>query len=415
MHPNNPKGAAGHIPYSITAPNGLRIVCDCNPDAHVEYVAAMIDAGSRDDPEGQEGIAHLVEHTIFKGTSRLRSSTIINTMERLGGELNAYTTKELTAVYSVFPAGHARKAANLIAELISDSQFPDDELEKEREVVIDEINSYLDIPAENIFDEFEDLAFAATPLGHNILGSADTVRSITSAHCRTYLTRLYRAGSVVVAYSGPLPPHKAARMLEKAFDSLSTDAVEGRESKAQFAPPFRVERQLALHQANVVMGAPAPSLVDTSRYAMLLLVNMLGGPSMNSRLNIALREKRGLVYSVESWVNMYADTGLAAVYFGCDPSDVKRCMGLVSREIEKLANAPLSPASLMAAKRQYIGQLTVASDNRESRLLGYARQMLHYGRINASADTAAIILDISAEQLRQAAERLTAPSVLIMQ
>lgn len=401
--------------FTAVTPQGLRLVCDWRKDSAVEYVAAMIDAGSRDDPQGCEGLAHLVEHTIFKGTSRLKSSTIINTMERVGGELNAYTTKELTAVYSVFPAGHARRAASLIAELITDSQFPEAELEKEREVVIDEINSYLDIPAENIYDEFEDLAFAGTPLGHNILGTEASVRAMTPADCRSHLDRLYRAPSVVVAYSGPMAPDRAMRMLEHAFASLPADPVAEHRAPAEVVAPFHSRRSVDLHQANVVIGAAAPSLTDPDRFAMLLLVNMLGGPSMNSRLNVALREQRGLVYSVDAWVNMYADTGLAAIYFGCDKKDVSRCRRLVEREIARLQDAPLSERALGMAKRQYIGQMTVAADNHESRLLALARQMLHYGCISTPARQAELITAITAGQLRAAAHRLSASSTLIMQ
>lgn len=375
----------------------------------------MIDAGSRDDPHGCEGLAHLVEHTIFKGTSRRKSTVIINTMERVGGELNAYTTKELTAVYSVFPAGYARRAATLIAELITDSQFPEAELDKEREVVIDEINSYLDIPAENIYDEFEDLAFAGTPLGHNILGTEASVRSLTSADCRSHLSRLYRAPSVVVAYSGPMHPDKALRMLESAFAALPSASADVVRSQASAVAPFAIERKVDLHQANVVMGATAPSLTASDRFATLLLVNMLGGPGMNSRLNVALREKRGLVYSVEAWVNMYADTGVAAIYFGCDKEDVVRCRRLVEREIARLHEAPLTERALQMAKRQYIGQMTVAADNHESHLLALARQMLHYGRISTPARQIELIQSVTADQLRAAAAPLLTPSTLLMQ
>lgn len=403
---------------SITTAIGrgaLRMAVDYRPGAQVEYVALMVLAGSRDDPAGLPGLAHLVEHTIFKGTSARRSSAIINTMERVGGDLNAYTTKDHTAIYSAFPAGYARRAAGLIADLVTDSQFPAAELEKEREVVIDEINSYLDIPAENIFDEFEDAAFAGTPLGHNILGTEQSVRRITSDDCRTYLRRLYRAPNAVAVYSGGMKPEKAFALLDSCFGALSHDAPERAAGEVAGVTHFNQRRDLGLHQANVVMGAEGVSLHDSARYAFSLVINMLGGPSMNSRLNMSLREKRGLVYSVESWLNLYADTGLAAIYFGCDKEDVERCMRLVNREIGLMATRPLSPRALDMAKRQYIGQMKVSTDNRENYLLGMARQLLHYGRVTPTDVAASHIRAIEADDVLRAASRLADMSVLIME
>lgn len=400
---------------TATTSSGLRMACETRPGATVEYVALMVLAGSRDDPGDKPGLAHLVEHTIFKGTTKRRPSAIINTMERVGGELNAYTTKEVTAIYSAFPAGYARRAASLISDIVSDSQFPDAELEKEREVVVDEINSYLDIPAENIFDEFEDAAYAGTVLGHNILGTADSVRSITSADCREYLHRLYRAPNVVAVYSGPLCAPRALRILEDCFGTLNGAKAPRNDSPATAAPAFNLRRKLSLHQANVVMGAETSSIYDESRFAISLVVNMLGGPSMNSRLNVALREKRGLVYSVESWTNMYADTGLSAIYFGCDPEDVGRCMRIVKTEIKRLCDGNLTERALMMAKRQYAGQMTVGADNRESYVLAIARQLLYYGQVTPLEASADRIYALTADEVREAAGRLQSLSWLVME
>ncbi len=361
--------------------NGLRLLHIYNPGVTVDYFGVAVNAGSRDDPDGKHGLAHFVEHTLFKGTQRRRSWHIINRMESCGGELNAYTTKESTTVYSVFPSGNLLRAADLIADLVMNSSFPADELDKEREVVADEINSYLDIPSEAVFDDFEDLLFKGSPLGHNILGDVRSLEKFDTDMCRDYLRRLYVASNLLVFYSGSEPADKVSRTVTKHFSAMRCgDAVMSR-TRPLPAERFEVTRAISNHQAHTVIGTSVCDMFDDRRFAFSVLVNLLGGPGMNSMLNVALREKRGLVYSVDASATLLSDAGMFGIYFGCDPADTARCRRIALDIIGRLASSPLTERKLSMVIRQYIGQMKVAADNRENTVLSLARQVLYRGRI----------------------------------
>lgn len=389
-----------------TLPNGLRCVHHHRAGVRVGYFGVAVNAGSRDEQPGQEGLAHFVEHTIFKGTLRRRSHHIINRMEACGGELNAYTTKESTVVYSVFPAGNLSRAAELIADLITHSQFPTAELDKEREVVADEINSYLDMPSEAVYDDFEDLLFADTPLGHNILGTTESLARFDSATCRDYLRRYYVAGNMVLFYDGPDSPATVFRAMERWFAEVSSSEAPLRTASKATDIPFRIRRDLDIHQSHTVIGAGTVDMFSPERHAMALLVNMLGGPGMNSLLNVALREKRGLVYSVDASLVTLTDTGEFTIYYGCDSTDVDRCRRLIEATINRLACDNLTSRRLESAKRQYLGQALVATDNRENSTLAMARAVLYKGRVMSDAQLIETINSITANDIRQAAETL---------
>lgn len=377
----------------------------------VDYLGVMVNAGSRDEVPGCEGLAHFVEHTLFKGTRRRKSWHIINRMESCGGELNAYTTKETTVVYTTFPSGNLDRAADLLADLITDSQFPQKEIDREREVVADEINSYLDIPSESIFDDFEDIIFADSGLGHNILGTTDTLSGFTPEICRKWLTDFYVAPNMVLCYSGSLPPEKVWRRLERHFNSVCSNQAPLHRTAPKTAPPFHRKKELGNHQVHTVIGGRIPDMYSPLCHAMALLVNILGGPGMNSLLNVALREKRGLVYSVDASSVLFTDSGLLQIYFGCDADDTDRCRRIIDRLLTHLIEAPLSAHTLAAAKRQYLGQITVAGDNRESSLMSMARSILYHNRIISAEERSRIVSDISADQLRECAS-LIAPASL---
>lgn len=385
-------------------PSGLRVVSRWCPAATVEHCGVVAGVGSRDDDPDAPGMAHFVEHTIFKGTCRRSSSHIINRMESVGGELNAYTTKEETVVFTVAPSGNADRALDLVADLITASQFPEKELEKEREVVADEIDSYLDSPADAVFDDFEDIVFADTPLGHNILGTKEAVRSFSSAQCRDYLRTFYTAPNLVAFYSGPLEPDKAVAKVAKYFAALPTEPRPERKKANVGRTLFSEERNIGSHQAHTVMGALIPDLYSGDRYAYALLTNILGGPGMNSTLNMALREKRGLVYSVEASASFLSDTGLFTVYFGCDPEDAQRCCRLVSDAIRK--SASITENKLQLAKKQYVGQMTVARDNRESVIISAARNALYFGKVPTYLDTFERIYRVGRDEIYAAATDL---------
>lgn len=397
----------------FTLDGGLRLVHRLNRGAAVDYCGAIVNVGSRDDDPQFHGMAHFVEHTIFKGTKRRSSWHIINRMERIGGELNAYTTKEETVVYTAAPAGNMARAMELIADLMTSSRFPDPELNKEREVVADEINSYLDQPADAVFDDFEDLIFANTPLGHNILGNVESITHIDSEVCRSYLARWYTKKNITVLYYGGSPAERVSAAVSEYFASLPDHECRRISLAPDFkAPKFDVSRDIQSHQAHTVMGSVVDGMYSPDRYAMALLTNILGGPGMNSLLNVSLREKRGLVYSVEASTSLMTDCGLFTVYFGCDPQDTARCTELVRKQIQQIAADGIAERALSAAKKQYLGQLAVASDNRENVATGTGRAALYYGRVASSADTIANINGITAENITAAAAKINDLSTL---
>lgn len=399
-------------PTLITLSSGLRIVHRRDKGAPVDYCGVMAGVGARDDGADTPGLAHFVEHTIFKGTLKRSAWHILNRMESIGGELNAYTTKEETVVYCAAPASHHLRAIELIADLVCNSRFPEAELRKERDVVADEINSYLDSPADAVIDDFEDLIYAGTPLGHNILGTEEALPRFTPERCREYLLRSFNASNIVVFYCGPASPERIAKVVEKYFAPLPAGSPVCRTPLSLPEPGFDRTRQLPLHQAHVAMGAIAPSMRSPERFAFSLLNNIIGGPGMNSLLNLDLREHRGLVYTVEASLGLLSDTGLMCIYFGCDPEDAERCRRLILDRLSSLASEPLSERYVTAAKKQYIGQLTVASDNRESTIISSARAAMAYGGISPSSALIERISAITPEMLRSAAEKIANPSVL---
>ena len=392
--------------HLIHLPSGLRLVCVQAPGAGVEYFGVTVGAGSRDDPEGLFGLAHFVEHTIFKGTSRHRSSHLINRMESCGGELNAYTSKQSTTVYTVSPTGNLARAVELVADLVMNSSFPQAELDKEREVVADEINSYLDIPSEAVFDDFDDLLFAGSPLGHNILGNRAALDRFDSDICRSYLDRLYVAPNMVAFYSGPQSPSRVEAMVARRFADLSSRPAARPAQTLPLAPCFAESRDLAIHQAHTVVGARVCDMFSDRRFALSLLVNILGGPGMNSLLNVELREKRGLVYTVDASLSLMPDTGVFTIYFGCDASDTPLCRRLIDRAITSLADTPMTRRRFDAAVRQYVGQMTVAADNRENTVMSLARQALYRDHLIPSDQIVDRLRSLTPADLRQAAETI---------
>lgn len=392
--------------------NGMPAVHILCPRSSVEICGVCVKAGSRNELPSEHGLAHFVEHTLFKGTSKRRSNHIINRMEAVGGELNAYTTKEETVVYSIFPSGHLARAAELIGDLCANSQFPDKELDKEREVVADEIDSYLDTPSEAIYDDFEDMLFAGSSLGHNILGCRDSLKSFGSEECRNFVKRNYRADNMVAFYSGPRSAKSVFPILERFFSIMP--GGEGVRN-AYVIPPvndsFRVNHSIPTHQAHCLVGARVGSYLSYDRYATALLVNIMGGPGMNSMLNVEMRERRGLVYSVEASTTLFSDCGLMTVYFGCDPDDAERCREIVGKTFSQLSEN-LSQRKLDAAKKQYLGQLVIASENRENSVLAAARSLLWRGEIIEPAFTEQAIKGLTADEIILAAQPMLKPSLL---
>lgn len=354
--------------------NGLRVAYVHRQAARTDYLALSVNAGSRDDAPGHEGLAHFVEHTIFKGTELHRPSYIINRMEAVGGELNAYTTKEETVVYTLAPAGNLRRSVDLVYELIAHSVFPAVEIDREREVVIDEIASYLDSPADAVIDDFEDMVFAGNGLGHNISGSKETVMTLSGDVCRQYLKHYFVPDNMVLVYAGAQSVDEVMKLLERTFGHLDHPAPTlHRQLPATPATPLDSVRDVGLHQSHTVVGAVIPGAKSPERHAISLLANILGGPGMNSLLNVELREKRGLVYSVDCSTSMFSDCGVMEIYFGCDECDTARCLRHVRSVLSRVCDGYLTETRLARAKRQYLGQLIVGNENVEARILALGR------------------------------------------
>lgn len=398
-------------PLTHTLPNGLRLV-HLTTDSPVAYCGLAVDAGTRDEAPDESGLAHFVEHMLFKGTLRRRAWHILNRMEAVGGDLDAYTTKEETFLYAVFPAPHLARATELLADLATHARFPEAEIEKEREVILDEIRSYEDAPAELIFDEYESQLFGTHPLGRPILGNKRTLRRFDAARGRSFMARYYTAPNMVFFSMGPADFRRVVRLAERHFADLPTATAPHHRTPPDELTPRETLCRKRTHQSHVVLGARACHLFDPRHAPLYLLNNILGGTGMNSRLNVALRERRGLVYGVESSLTCYTDAGLCTIYFGTDPRHRQQALGLVRAELDRLRAHPLTPSQLVAAKKQAVGQLHVASDNREGLFLTLGKSFLRFGRCDTPAETARRIEEVTADEVFSVARDVFAPERL---
>ena len=420
---------------TYTLDNGLRII-HLPSDSQVVYCGYQINAGTRNEEPGEEGLAHFCEHVTFKGTERRKAWHILNCLESVGGDLNAYTNKEGTVYYSAILKEHIARAVDLLSDIVFHSVYPQAEIDKEVEVICDEIESYNDSPAELIYDEFENILFKGSPLGHNILGTAEQVRAFKTEDALRFTQKLYRPDNAIFFAYGDIDFKKLVKLIGKALTDDSSGKLAEKGCHADFADDAdfsgetgdtgfagardseitqmsqapqmtqisrgamdsqgaidsmgsmdpmgspagqTIVMQKNTHQAHVMIGTQAYDVNDDRRMPLYLLNNMLGGPGMNAKLNLALREHNGLVYTVESTMVSYGDTGTWSIYFGCDEHDVKRCLRLVRKELDKFMQKPLSDAQLKAAKKQIKGQIGVACDNRENFALDFGKSFLHYG------------------------------------
>ena len=400
---------------TYTLDNGLRII-HLPSDSKVVYCGYQINAGTRDEEPGEEGLAHFCEHVTFKGTERRKAWHILNCLESVGGDLNAYTNKEGTVYYAAILKEHIARAVDLLSDIVFHSTYPQQEIDKEVEVICDEIESYNDSPAELIYDEFENILFKGNSLGHNILGTAEQVRQFTTEDALRFTRKLYRPDNAVFFAYGDIDFKKLVTLLKRSvgseelivkneeFNSREEERMKGEESNSPKGQTIVMEKHT--HQAHVMIGTQAYDVHDDRRMPLYLLNNILGGPGMNAKLNLALREHNGLVYTVESTMVAYGDTGTWSIYFGCDEHDVKRCLRLVRKELDKFMEKPLSDAQLRAAKKQIKGQIGVACDNRENFALDFGKSFLHYGweknvdRLYEQVDA------ITAQQMQAVAQEL---------
>jgi predicted Zn-dependent peptidase len=398
---------------TYTLDNGLRVI-HLPSASQVVWCGYDLAVGSRDEMPGEEGLAHFCEHMTFKGTEQRSALQVINALERVGGELNAFTNKEDTVFYAAVTKEHFSKAVELLTDIVFHSQYPQQEIDKEVEVICDEIESYNDSPAELIYDEFENLLFQGHSLGHNILGQADQLRTYTTADALRFVRRHYRPDNAVFFVYGDVDFKRLIKNLQFTVYGLQfTDDMLA--SPSSFLPkvyssvnckPSTVNKEIGTHQAHVMLGTRAYRFDDPQRMTLYLLNNILGGPGMNARLNLSLRERHGLVYTVESSMAAYSDTGVWSVYFGCDHHDIHRCLRLVRKELDRMMLRQLSASQLMAAKRQLKGQLAIACDNREQFALDFGRNFLHHGRERDLDMLFARIDAVTAEDIQQVAVEL---------
>ncbi len=396
-----------------TLPNGLRMI-HMPAQSPVAYCGYAVNAGARDEEPNEQGLAHFVEHMVFKGTKYHKANYILNRIESVGGELNAYTTKEETFVYSIFMKEHFLRAFDLLTELVFYSSFPEIEIEKERDVILDEISSYEDSPSELIFDDFENFLYKGHALGHNILGEENTLESFTAETGKSFMERHYTPGNMIFFSMGDIPFTQIAKWADSLFSTIPARPCSQKRERPVFTSASSLVIPKETHQSHVMMGSHAFSMFDEKRIPLFLLNNILGGPGMNNRLNVSLREHNGLAYSVESNITSYTDTGLFSIYFGTDPKNKEKAIRLVRRELGKMYESKLTDRQLAAAKKQAIGQLGVSVDNREGLFLNMGKSFLHYNFFASMEEVFSQINNITATEVLDIAHTVIAPDKLFM-
>lgn len=392
-----------------TLDNKLRVAyLPC--DSEVAYVGLGIQVGSSDERPEEYGMSHFIEHMLFKGTHSRSNYKVISYLENVGGELNAYTTKEETFIYAAVPKAYLGRAMDLIADIVFNSSFPKVEMEKEKDVVIDEINSYKDNPAEVIFDEFEELVFSGHPLGHNILGTEETVKSFTQKMIFDFMERNYSTQKMTLFVMADVTQNKVMQLAEKYFLSskYSKDNLALRQ-EVQYQKRELVMQE-STYQAHSMLGNVAYPLNDERRLPLNLLCNILGGPAMNARLNYQLRERNGIGYNIEVHYAPYANTGIVYVYWGSDEKNVKKSKAIIYKELRKVVQQELSEQTLKRLKQQYLGQLMIANESNESRFLNFGKSILHFNAYKTQEEIRASIEVITPEQIQRVAKEVFDPS-----
>ncbi len=401
-----------YITHSL--PSGLRIACFPTP-GEVTYLGFGIGVGARHETLHRHGLAHFTEHMLFKGTLRRNAEQIIYRMEEVGADLNAFTTKEETFLYAALHRRYWHRALELMSDIVQHSIYPADELRKEKEVIIDEINSYKDSPSELIFDDFENLLFARHPLGHNILGSEKSVRRFTAEHGRHFFRYHYRPDNMLLFVMGQLDFDELVSEAARYFPSGEPLGPSAQPSTCEVKLPIArmVRRRKGTHQHHTLMGTTAYAMNDPRRFPLSLAVNMLGGPGMNSLLNMLLREERGWVYNVEAAYTAYTDIGVMNIYFGCAKQHAEAARRLVCETLEQFRQEPMDERRLTAAKLQLKGQLAVSNDNRENIFLSMGKSLLHHEHFLSMPELYRIIDAITVEQINAVKSEIFDPSRML--
>jgi len=394
-----------------TLDNGIRLVHHPLPGI-VAYCGLVINTGSRDEAVAEQGMAHFIEHMLFKGTRKRKAYYVLSRLEDVGGELNAYTTKEETAVFASFLKDDYDRAIEILHDITFNSVLPEKEIEKEKDVIIEEINSYLDNPAELIFDDFEELIFAGQSIGHNILGTPETVKSFTQKSLLNFISRNYNTDQIVFCSAGSIPDDKLIRLFKKYFENVPAN-IRARKNPAEYSyKPCSVTKKMNTFQNHCIIGNVAYNLKDERRLGMFLLNNILGGQGLNSRLNLSLREKNGLAYNVESSYNPYWDTGAFSIYFGTESNHLNRSIKVAMGELARLRTEKLGIVQLSKAKSQIKGYLARGYENHESLMLSLGKSLLIFNKIEILEDTYKKIDRITSSELMEMANEVFDPAGL---
>lgn len=383
--------------------NGIRIIHQ-HTTSGVAHCGMMINTGSRDETLLEQGISHFIEHALFKETKKRKAFHILSRMEDVGGELNAYTTKEETWYYTSFMKDYYDRAIELLSDIIFNSTLPKKELEKEKDVIIDEIYSYLDSPSESIFDDYEELIYQGHPIGRNILGTKKTIKTFNGKMAKAYMRKHYNTDQMVLSSVGNISFRKLVRYAEKHLGGISSNNRNNERLKINDYKTRKLLVKKDILQAHCIIGNRAYSAKDPRARTLILLSNLLGGPGMNSRLNLGIREKYGFTYTIESNYTTYLDTGVWSIYFGTEAQSVKKTLRLILKELNKLRTKKLGPLQLQKAKQQLIGQLAIANENNCNRMQSNAKNYMTFGKIASVEETKNKILAITAEELQEVAQ-----------
>jgi predicted Zn-dependent peptidase len=404
--------------YQITTlKNGIRFL-HIPAGGPVAHLAVYINAGTRDEEVHRNGLAHFIEHTIFKGTHKRKAYHVLTRLESVGGELNAFTSKEETCIFATFLNEHFLRALDLVSDIIIHPTFPEKELKKEKDVIIDEINSYKDNPSEEIYDVLEQNVFHGHALGNNILGNPEDLQKFTREDILAFIAKNYTGGNLVVCTTGDLNFKKISHQVEKFFEAIPPD-IPGRKRKAFKAyKPFDLKMSRTTYQAHCMIGNVAYDRKDPRRFPLYLLNNILGGPAMNSRLNLSVRERHGYAYTVESAFLPYTDTGIFSIYLGTDNETLDKSLALIRKELEKMRTEKLGALQLSQGKKQLIGQIEIANESNMNYLMAAGKTFLHDGRLDGPEVIRKKLEVVTAGQIMETAQEIFDPeklSVLIFQ
>jgi len=385
-----------------TLKNGIRLIHQ-QTDSPVGHLGVLINAGSRDEAEDEHGLAHFIEHSVFKGTKKRRAYHVLSRIEDVGGELNAYTTKEETTLYSTFLNQDYERAAELLSDILFNSVYPQKEINREKEVIAEEINSYKDSPSELIFDEFEELVFDGHPIARNILGTSENINKFNRNSILDFIEKNYHTDQMVISSVGKLKFEKLVRYAEKYFGSVETKLrVNNRIPFESYIPGTRTEIKDTF-QTHCILGNIAYDIKHPSRIVMVLLNNIIGGPAMNSRLNLALRERKGMAYNIESGYTAYTDTGLFNVYFGTDKENFDKALSLIKKEFKLLRDTKLGGVQLSKVKKQLLGQIAISTESHDDLMLAIGKSYLLYNKVDPMDEVFRKIEAITAADLLEVA------------